>query len=500
VSSLEVNIHNLKGIEKCSIEIPLDNGVYALVGGNGSGKSTVLQALAQVVRPNSGLFALSSNDFSSNSVVEFSSRHNKDKWSVSGNRWENQIMGSRRSRGVFNNIEINGMYEGSLFVGTRFQDSTKVDGLVATGKISSKDLVDADKYVVDNLSFILHGDYEHYGSLKRIRNRTLRDKHGLKNLPYFVDSNHGGIISQYRMSSGECLMVSLLHFIHNAIIRSSLPKDKPVVMLLDEIELALHPTAVSRFLDRLEEITRDYKNVVAILTTHAPEVIRRIAPDNIYKLENEKGIITYINPCYPSYAIRDLYQHDRYDCLILCEDELAKRFIREILNRGDMHRSKLVGVVPAGGWQNVLQLQRELLLNNVLGTGCKIVSALDGDIQGECSKNQKYEALAKLFMPIQSIEKFLYSVIYEKSDPKLRKQINDKYFQINSVDSLVAEFNGQYPSELPKSPSKKLYSIMKRDLERRGISEDSFISSLCDDILEATNFDSFSNSLKRVIG
>jgi predicted ATP-dependent endonuclease of OLD family len=413
MNTLTMDVSNLKGINNFSIELPLDNGVYALVGGNGSGKSTILQALAQLVRPGNGLFALNQNDFSINSTVNFKSGSKSDKWYVQpeNNRWKNQITNSERIPGHQNNIEINGMYEGSLFVGTRFQDSTKVDSLVARGSISDADLVAADRYVIENLSFILQGDHDHYDSLKRVKNRALRDKHGLKNLPYFVDSSHGGIISQYRMSSGECLMISLLHFIHNAIIRSSLPKDKPVVMLLDEIELALHPVAVSRFLDVLEGISQEHKNVVAVLTTHAPEVVRRIKPSNMYKIENEKGTISYINPCYPSYAIRDLYQHDRYDYLILCEDELAKKLIVFILNKKSMQRSKLIGVVPVGGWMNVLQLHRELLSNNVVGTGCKIISTLDGDIRGDCEKRTEYENLAKLFIPIKSIEKFLYMVI-----------------------------------------------------------------------------------------
>lgn len=137
-------------------------------------------------------------------------------------------------------------------------------------------------------------------------------------------------------------------------------------MLMDEIELALHPVGVSRFLDLVEEITAQYKNVVAILTTHAPEVIRRINPNNMYKLENVDGNVSVTNPCYPSYAIRELYMHDKYDYLILCEDALAKCLIERIITGKQLMVSKLICVLPVGGWESVLKLHLDIVRNNVL--------------------------------------------------------------------------------------------------------------------------------------
>ena len=87
-----------------------------------------------------------------------------------------------------------------------------------------------------------------------------------------------------RMSSGECLLVSLLHFIYNAIVRRALPQDKPIIMLIDEIELALHPIAVVRLLDLLRELIEQHHNLVVILSSHSPEVIRTIQPNNLFQI------------------------------------------------------------------------------------------------------------------------------------------------------------------------------------------------------------------------
>ena len=356
-------------------------------------------------------------------------------------------------------------------------------------------MIPADEYVIKRLSYILHGDYNHYGSLKRLKNKELRIANKLKNLPYFVDSAFGGLISQYRMSSGECLLVSLLHFIHNAIIRSSLPTSMPVLMLLDEIELALHPVAVSRFLDLVEEITQKYPNVVAILTTHSPEVIRRINPSNIYKLENDNGAVDVVNPCYPSYAIRELYTHDKYDFLVLCEDTLAKHLIEHILTQQNVRKSKLVCVLPVGGWESVLRLQRELITHSILGVGTQIVSVLDGDIESDCNKKEEYSLLKKLFLPIQSIEKFIYTNVYEGRNKQLKKVIGDKYFQLKSIDEIIASFNSNNKESLKNKPNKLFYKAIKNDLAERNINEDAFIKSLCDEIRSIIDLSAFSSLL-----
>ena len=38
---LKIHIHKLKSIDDLSIELPVDKGLYAITGQNGSGKSTI---------------------------------------------------------------------------------------------------------------------------------------------------------------------------------------------------------------------------------------------------------------------------------------------------------------------------------------------------------------------------------------------------------------------------------------------------------------------------
>ena len=57
--------------------------------------------------------------------------------------------------------------------------------------------------------------------------------------------------------------------------------------------------------------------------------------------------------------------------------------------RYSLRASKLIHCVPVGGWQNVLELHKELYTKKVLGVNTSIVSILDGDIESELNKEQK---------------------------------------------------------------------------------------------------------------
>ncbi|HAS6194882.1 TPA: AAA family ATPase [Vibrio vulnificus] len=488
MDSVNLKISNIKHIQSADLEIPLEKGVYGIVGTNGCGKSTVLLALAQLISRHHLSSIMQKEDYDASSFIEFEYNGQVDKWFCKkDNFWQ--------CSSHPNSTKFNGMYEGSLFYGTRFNDSRKIDNLLAKGDIKQSDMVDSDQYIIEKMSFILHGNYEHYKKLKRIRNRRITQSLGLKNAPYFNEVN-GNLISQYRMSSGECLLVSLLHFVYNSIVRKSLSKDNKILVLIDEIELALNPIAVSRLLDLLNELTKENDNLVVILTTHSPEVIRKLKPSNLLKISNNLGAVSVESHCYPSYLIRDVYSHDGFDFLLLTEDNLAKAIVEKILLQDRLKDSKLVHIVPAGGWENVLTLQKELLMWNVLGLNKQIISILDGDIKGDVG--DEYKDIKKLFLPVKSIEKYLYDVIINRTNPTVRKILNDKYFPIKSFDTLIMEFNEKFP-KTPKQPDKKFYFKLKKDLENRGITEEMFIVNLVDDLLEHVDFSGLKGQLKSLL-
>ena len=306
-------------------------------------------------------------------------------------------------------------------------------------------------------------------------------------------------------------MISLLHFIYNSIIRRSLPADSPIIMIIDEIELALHPVAITKLLDLLKELVSDYDNLTVFITSHSPEVIRKIAPNNIYKIErvdSDSNNFEIVNPCYPSYAIRDVYEHDGFDYLLLVEDELAKRFVKQSIIDLSLNTSRLISVVPVGGWQNVLSLQYELVTNNVLGVGKKVISVLDGDVQSKCQSEKKYKASVKLFLPIQSIEKYLKDKLIDNPDSTIKKKIYDTFFSVSSLDSIISEYRINEKKEKDirgeeykeDKDGKRFYQKwIIPTLAKYKISENEFIDELFSIIKSDVDMTIFNNNLQRLM-
>ena len=482
MSTLLIRIHNIKNIKDAQIEIPFDNGIYTIIGSNGCGKSTLMLCMAQLL--SNQLSRLAVSDAKTDSFVEFEVDGNESIWRRSNTpKW--QHFGKRH--------KYNGLYEGSLFYGTRFEDSTNIERMIENGRITEHELADADDYVKDKMSYILHGDLIHYRTLKRIKNKLVAQQLNIRNRPYFINVDDH-LISQYKMSSGECLLVSLLHFLYNSIVRRSLPDNQKILVLIDELELALHPMAVLRLIDFLKQLVQGHSNLIIYLSSHSPEVIRTMRPSDLYKVNNIDGKLSIESNCYPSYLIRDLYSNVSPDFLLLVEDELSQLFVNKILSRYSLRASKLIHCVPVGGWQNVLELHKELYTKKVLGVNTSIVSILDGDIESELNKEQK--KLPHIFLPIPSLEKFLYSVVKENSNPPFKRIINDKYFIVHSLDAIVSQYNKGILNG-SKDNNKNFYSKIRTELENIGTNEQVFIVGLCEDILDNIDTHSFIESLRK---
>ena len=96
------------------------------------------------------------------------------------------------------------------------------------------------------------------------------------------------------------------------------------------------------------------------------------------------------------------------------------------------------------------------------------------------------------------MEKFLYSVIKENTNPILRRIINDKYFIVSSLSDIVAEYN-KGTLEGATDNNKNFYGVLIKHLALIGTSEDIFVTGLCDDIINNVDFTKFVNALKQVL-
>lgn len=201
------------------------------------------------------------------------------------------------------------------------------------------------------------------------------------------------------MSSGESMLISLIDFINNIIKRHTYDR---ILLLIDEVELALHPAAIDRLHIFLSDLIKNSDSeIIVYFSTHSAELIHRIAPRNIYLLENDTKTIEIINPCYPNYAIRSLYIPNGFDFLLLVEDELAKAIVDKVIRENNLASSKLICILPSGGCNQMLKLHHDMVTYNTLGVGKHIISIFDGDVKGNIAKQEEYKQLPKCFYPFQ---------------------------------------------------------------------------------------------------
>ena len=202
------------------------------------------------------------------------------------------------------------------------------------------------------------------------------------------------------------------------------------------------------------------------------------------------GAVSLYSPCYPSYAIRDVYMHSGFDYVILVEDILAKYFVDKIIQEKKLNYGKLINVLPVGGWENVLKFQNMAYNTNTFGIGANMFSILDGDVENEPKIRKQYNSLPKLFLPINSIEKYLLNVCTNSNYKNIKRIINDTFFNVESIDNILSDYVKDGDTD-----GKPLYRRLLANLEKRGISEDTFVKGLCEIIMSNLNTEYFADQL-----
>ncbi len=450
------------------MELPLKPGLYAITGKNGSGKSTSMAAIANLFY-NDILKNYFINSTEDTSVITYSYKNINFAYRFNGKYWKEE---GRR-------IILHGFYEGSLIHGNRFRD-THFKALLTASKVRKEELIAANPDIRKNLGAILHDNENHYKNIQKLSSDRAKEIFKFRSSPYFLVSGDK-LISQLSLSTGENLLLSLLHSIFTHIAKRR-DRDDDYFILLDEVELALHPSALLRLLAFLEKISQQYRLAI-YFSTHSTDLIRRIDPHNIFFLNKHHDLsVEVINPCFPAYATRNIYMHDGYDYLILVEDILTKKIINWILRKQNLLSSKLIHILPCGGWQDVLSLHQEILTSNFLGVGKKAFTILDGDSEGLFNSKYRDAGLHKnlnvAFLPIQSAEKFLRKKLFDEIDHKFFRHFNDMFFHKTSLDKLVNDYAASFGENDKKG--KTLLKIIETELHRNKTS----LEDVTNDIVE----------------
>jgi hypothetical protein len=161
--------------------------------------------------------------------------------------------------------------------------------------------------------------------------------------------------SEKNLSLGELCILKLLRMLIDC--------RKGSLVLIDELELALHPTAQTELLQYLQEIA-DEKSLTIVVSTHSSTIIKQAPRSKILLLQADgKGNVSCTANCFPSFVLGTLAYAEEAaaDVLLYVEDESARILVEQFSRRfiADQFKNESlvpsVQVVAVGGFVNVLR-------------------------------------------------------------------------------------------------------------------------------------------------
>lgn len=461
-----VNIHvdNLKGIK--NLDISIDKNLVAIMGVNGCGKSTILHALACMYSPydsgNDYRFSyfftpnpdatwknskLSVSYFDENiqKIVKREYKKNVDRWSP---RYEN-----RPKRDVFFIGIESCIPEIEIEKQTSFIDYSTNS---ASDELSHK--------IIQSAADILNKDYKGL-TYHKTKKKELLGVHTLDNITY----------SSLSMGAGEQRVFKILKLVYTAKTYS--------LILIDEIDLLLHVTALKRLIKTLSEIAIKRKLQI-IFTTHSLEMNILKEYVDIRYLDNlkEKTIV------YDSINTDLIY--DLSDCVekpleIYVEDLLSEILIKHIA--GELNLLSNIKIIKYGAAGNAFVLASGLVLKDENCNNVLIV--LDGDVFVPVEEKIKKIKMILSGTEKDHIDKVTYAASLIKefvlpTDVEPEKYIYDMLVEMDDDNEIIMA-------------AKKLRAVsnshqwLDRLVQRMGQNEELILNSIIDLVADNSKWESY---------
>lgn len=352
VNSLKVTLDNLKGIKHMEFNAPTHSGVYILTGVNGCGKSTLLTALARISKSNVFKEEFIETQFDNYGNAKISYEINKDNRLTSGyfskvKNWNPHPKGFS----LKNNTPFATVY----YITTsqqRFFESELIKHPIrpteSRERAASVFIKEGFKEIFQTEKF----DKLRFQTIHNIGAGARNPRRG--NKVYYINEE-GKIYSELNFSLGEKMVLNALDAL-DGIKEHSL-------LLIDEIELALHPMAQVRFYKLLQRMAKE-KNMMVVISTHSPTLIK-ISENNYFLDKDEEGVVIVKENCYPSYILKDVTMENEVnpDYLLFVEDDQAKRLlsviIESIRSKENCNRNFTYKITRVGGWEETIRLMSD---------------------------------------------------------------------------------------------------------------------------------------------
>ncbi len=361
-----VYFENLKGLK--GADIIFSKTLTAIMGVNGSGKTTVIHALACLYMPDGKgedhkfpEFFIPNTDAlwngsKLNAILEMEDPKRETplqtkEYRKAADRWSPRY-NSRPKRNVY-------------YIGI---DSClpDIEKKTTTSRINYKTIEQVDKQsekILEISAYILNKDY------KILLDNLYNGKHFLG-----VSLQTGLKYSSLSMGSGEQRVIRII---------STVIKAEPYsLILIDEIDLLLHVSALRRLITKLSELSED-RHIQIVFTTHSLEMTH-FDSVKIQYLYNTKEDNTLVYEKITPDLIYDMTGHKAKSHRIYVEDIFAKTIVETLIRKKG--KSTFVDVIPFGAIDNAFTLSASFVIQNEPLDNVLII--LDGDRYKEDSEKE----------------------------------------------------------------------------------------------------------------
>lgn len=246
-------------------------------------------------------------------------------------------------------------------------------------EITHNRLRDANDDIKDFMVAVLLD--EKWNSLKFVNTRRGRGSEAFL-IPYRPGQGH-----PYKYYSEKGFSLGELCILRLAKRLSDIPNDS--LVLIDEIEMALHPQAQVRLLDKLRTVSQD-KNATIIFSTHSASIIKTAKRSHLIHLKNiGNNIIEVIRNPYPAQILGEVAFDDELaaDFIFFVEDKQAKTLLEQLIQEyfaatnSDVNYQPLCKIAPVGGFVQVLEFAN--LSSQIFPSYVRRIAFLDKDVETE---------------------------------------------------------------------------------------------------------------------